>query len=296
MTNAWDADREITIEEAVDAIRTTTYAGPLSSAAIVAAGWDNSVAVVDDDWVFRFPRREAALAGIQREIIWLPRLAAQLPVPVPVPEHVGTFGEPPWLFWGARRLPGHELAQDQAIDRVPIAIQVGRFLAELHALPLSQDLPVDPLGRADCATEGSEAIHILDELEASGTWVRDPTVDALLAAGSALGVSSATPVVCHGDLYSRHVLVDGDASVTGIIDWGDLCVAPPEVDLAIAFSAFTGESRTALLEAYGPLDTESVLRCQTLAIVSAAHVAAYACALGDQVLLAEALHALAGIA
>ena len=49
----------------------------------LATGWDNTVYLVDDEWVFRFPRREIALPGIQREIAVLPLLAPRLPLPVP---------------------------------------------------------------------------------------------------------------------------------------------------------------------------------------------------------------------
>ena len=41
---------------------------------IVAAGWDNTIVLVDETWVFRFPRRQIALPGIDREIALLPTL------------------------------------------------------------------------------------------------------------------------------------------------------------------------------------------------------------------------------
>jgi aminoglycoside phosphotransferase (APT) family kinase protein len=58
-------------------------------------------------------------------------------------------------------------------------------------------------------------------------------------------------VICHGDLHVRHLLVDRDGSVTGVIDWGDLCLADPAVDLSIAYFAFAGRARADLLSAYG---------------------------------------------
>lgn len=283
MKRAWDPDREITIEEALDAIRSMTYAGPLTSAAIVAAGWDNSVVVVDDDWLFRFPRREIALPGIQREIDWLPRLAPALSLPIPVPEHVGTCGDPAWPFWGARRLVGEELTR--ATVSAQVATLIGSFLAELHDQPRNDHIPVDPFGRADAAARSMRAREVLGDLRELGLWHGDPGIDAVLKAGSELGPPSAMPVVSHGDLYSRHVLVDGDR--LSIIDWGDLCMASPAIDLAIAYSAFDGESRTALLAAYGHVDDETLLRAQTFAVFSAASVVHYAHDIGDSAMVAE---------
>jgi aminoglycoside phosphotransferase (APT) family kinase protein len=76
-----------------------------------ASGWDNSVWVVDETWAFRFPRREVAIPGVEREIAVLPAIAALLPVPIPVPEHVGRPANGyPWPFFGCRFIEGQEVA------------------------------------------------------------------------------------------------------------------------------------------------------------------------------------------
>ena len=38
----------------------------------------------------------------------------------------------------------------------------------------------------------------------------------------------------HGDLYARHVLVDANARPSGVIDWGDVHLGDPALDIAIA--------------------------------------------------------------
>lgn len=66
---------------------------------LLSEGWDNTVWLVDGRWVFRFPRREGVIPGIEREMVLLPRLAP-LPIPVPV------FGRPAegyrWPFLARR--------------------------------------------------------------------------------------------------------------------------------------------------------------------------------------------------
>ncbi|XVQ08691.1 phosphotransferase [Spirillospora sp. CA-255316] len=76
-------------------------------------GWDNTVFVAGGEWVFRFPRRSVAVPLIEREIAALPVLGPRLPLPIPVPEYVARGGSPdfPWPFWGARMVPGRELAE-----------------------------------------------------------------------------------------------------------------------------------------------------------------------------------------
>src|SRR3954454_6744173 len=70
-------------------------------------GWDYTAFRVDDDFVFRFPRRAVVLPGMEREIATLPRLA--LPVMVPAPLFVGEPDEGfPWRFYGAPYIEGNE--------------------------------------------------------------------------------------------------------------------------------------------------------------------------------------------
>lgn len=256
---------------------------------IVAAGWDNTIVLVDDDWVFRFPRREIALPGIDREIVLLPRLAPQLSLPIPVPEHVGVYGDPPWRFWGARHLPGTEL---QVADQVGVEVgrSLGRFVAELHALPADSSLPVDPFGRAEAVSRAARARDVLADLRAHQVdGLDDPAVEQVLAAGESAGPPPAETVLSHGDLYSRHVLVDEQGSPAAVIDWGDLCMAPRSVDLSVAYSALTGPAREAFFAEYGSIDDDIELRARVMAIFSTASVAAYAHELDDRILLASAL-------
>ena len=261
---------------------------------IVAAGWDNTIVLVDETWVFRFPRREIALPGIDREIALLPRLAPQLSLPIPVPEHVGVYGDPPWRFWGARHLPGTELKVAGRIDEIGVEVgrSLGQFVAELHALPADSSLPVDPFGRADAVSRAVRSRDVLAELRATGSGLDsldDPAVEEVLAAGEATGPPPAEAVLSHGDLYSRHVLVDEHGATAAVIDWGDLCMAPRSVDLSVAYSALTGPAREAFFAEYGPIDADTELRARVMAIFSAASVAAYARELDDRILLALAM-------
>ncbi len=279
----------MTVAEARQAVRGCGLAA--DDVRIVAAGWDNTVVLVDDDWVFRFPRREIALPGLDREIALLPRLAPQLSLPIPAPEHVGVYGDPAWRFWGARHLPGTEL---QVVDQVGVEVgrSLGRFVAELHALPVDSSLPVDPFGRADAVSRAVRARDVLTDLRAADPrldGLDDPVVEQVLAAGEAAGPPPAATVLSHGDLYSRHVLVDEHGVPAAVIDWGDLCMAPRSVDLSVAYSALTGPAREAFFGEYGPIDEDTELRARVMAIFSTASVAAYAHELDDHILLTSAL-------
>src|SRR4030095_4655807 len=100
---------------------------------LLGAGWDNTVFVAGEEWVFRFPRREVVLPGFRLEIELLPELAPRLPIPIPVPEHIGAPSEAfPWPYFGARFLPGVELCDAPATSLETLAVELARFLKRLH--------------------------------------------------------------------------------------------------------------------------------------------------------------------
>jgi aminoglycoside phosphotransferase (APT) family kinase protein len=273
-----------TAERTVDAVR----AAELVAAAVpelaglpavpLSEGWDNTVYRIGDRSV-RFPRRATALPGFRRELAVLPLVAGRLPLPVPSPRWVGTDDDPrePWPFAVVRFVPGRELAEVAPADlaRRSAAAALGAFLAALHApatrdLVTGVDLPVDPMQR-------------------TLPGARDPAVDRLLRDGARLAPPAAPPVLVHGDLHVRHLLLDDAGEASGVIDWGDVCLGDPAVDLALAYAAFTGEARAALIDAYGGVDPERELRARCLAVRLSALLAGYAAAEDRPALLAETL-------
>ena len=79
--------------------------------------------LVDDEWVFRFPRRSGVEEALEVEIALLPTLAAALPVDVPSFEYISR--DP--LFVGYRLIRGEPLVDEDADG-------VRAVLDALHAL------------------------------------------------------------------------------------------------------------------------------------------------------------------
>src|SRR5215217_4288335 len=114
---------------------------PLESLRLLGEGWDNTVWLVDEQWVFRFPRRTLAIPGVEREIAALAALAPRLPLPVPAPVFVGEPADGfPWPFFGARFLPGREPLGLSAAERAGLARPFGELLRALHDADVA-DLP-----------------------------------------------------------------------------------------------------------------------------------------------------------
>ncbi|REF00098.1 phosphotransferase [Thermomonospora umbrina] len=294
----WDAEHAVSAAQAAALVGGRFPALRGLAVEPLANGWDNTVFLVGGRWVFRFPRREIALPGVRREIDHLPGLARRLPLPIPVPEFVGEPADGfPWPFWGARLVPGRELAEAGLPEaaRVEAAADAGAFLRALHdpgaAAEAGVGLPRDPFRRGDPSVRAPMARERLDRLTGRGLWSPDPATEDVLAEGETLGPSTGDGVdrVCHGDLHPRHLLVDADGRASGVIDWGDLCVADPAVDLSLAYGAFVGEARAAMLAAYGPVSRERELRARVLAVFICAALAEYAASSGHVRLLEESL-------
>jgi aminoglycoside phosphotransferase (APT) family kinase protein len=242
----------------------------------LAEGWDNSLWVVDERYAFRFPRRAIAIPGVEREIAVLPTLAPLLPLPVPRPVFVsGPVEDYPWPFFGCELVPGVE-AGDAALDddaRLAIALQLARFLRTLHSVDLGVPLPLDFNGRADMAKRTALAREELAELKRLGLWRAPQRVSRLLDEAERLPPPEQ-PVLVHGDLHFRHVLVEG-RTVSGVIDWGDVCRADPAIDLPLLWSFVPPEARRVFLEAYGEVNEAQLLRARVLAFQLCAVLARY---------------------
>ena len=122
----------------------------------LAESWDNAVWLVDERWVFRFPRCVIALPGIRNEIAVLGELS--LPLPIPVPRFVG---DDPWPFFGAAFIPGRRAGRRG--DR-PLRRSGGRWASSCVRCTRRTsltELPADPFGRADMALRVPKTLEAL---------------------------------------------------------------------------------------------------------------------------------------
>jgi aminoglycoside phosphotransferase (APT) family kinase protein len=238
-------------------------------------GWDNTVWLAGGRWVFRFPRREFAIPGFERELAALPQIAPRLPLPVPEPVFVGRPTEAfPWPWFGARHVPGVEPLGLGEETRRGLARPFGRFLRALHSAPLADGLPDDPMGRADMAIRVGRTEESLAQIEAEGLWRAPRSVAVLLDEAAALPRPEPVSVL-HGDLHMRHLLVDESGALSGVIDFGDVCVGDPAVDLSLLWSLLPAEGRQDFLDEYGPLRDDQLVRARVLAINLCAILALY---------------------
>jgi aminoglycoside phosphotransferase (APT) family kinase protein len=304
MGDPWSAER--VVDDAMARALVESQFPDLAPARVepFGVGWDNTAYLVGGEWVFRFPRRPIAVALIEREAKLLPALASAVPLPMPVPKYVGAPSiSYPWPFVGYRRLAGRTACSAHLSDgqRAALAEPLARFLRALHAFPVREaselGAPGDELGRTDLETRIPKARACLVELEGLGLLDRFAARDLeeVLERGERIVVGSDVALV-HGDLYSRHVLVDAEGRAAGIIDWGDVHLGHRAVDLGVAHIFLPPAAREPFRRAYGSVDEASWALARLRALYHSANVARYAHRIEDVDLLREARTALGWLA
>ncbi len=192
----------------------------------LGAGWDYTTFVVNDRWVFRFPKRHQTARALLREIDMLDGLARELDasrIAVPRYRHrVERSITYPTGYAGYALLPGRPLLGLDCEHGERIAREVGEFLGALHRVT-----PTEPKRVRDELPDWVPDFRRELDKTAAGMPPHLAEAGRALLATSPPAMSQA-PRFTHADLGVEHILVDESTHrVTGIIDWGDAGWADP---------------------------------------------------------------------
>ncbi|MYY02692.1 phosphotransferase [Streptomyces sp. SID4913] len=201
-----------------------------------ARGWDNQLWRLGDDLAVRLPwATESADELLHKEHTWVPSLAPNLPLPVPVPQRLGVPTERfprPWLVttW----VPGEPADRVPATRGEEAADALAAFLTALH-----QPAPAGaPAGRGRGGPLAPYAEHFAQSLGAvtERGLVSDPDgIRAVWADAVAAPDWTGPALWVHGDLHPANVLT-ANGTFCGVIDFGDLFAGDPANDLAAAWN------------------------------------------------------------
>jgi aminoglycoside phosphotransferase (APT) family kinase protein len=233
------------------------------------SGSSNWVFRLGDTLAIRLPRSDDDVAGLLKEVRWLPYLRPHLPVPVPDVMVVGPPTEAfprPWavLSWVLGDLP----SQLDVVQQGLLAESLGTFVQSLHAVDTA-DLPTGPetwgyrCGEPVTATIDRWAEYAADEL----ADLFDPA--RVRAAWRRLrDVPAPTTTACwvHTDLSEENLLVHEEGRLAGVIDFGGVGIGDRSVDLLYAWSMFDGPAREVFRIASGA-DDRTWLRARAWAFV-----------------------------
>lgn len=217
-------------------------------------GWGNVALVANDLLIFRFPKRPDDAARLALETRLLPELAPLLPLPIPNFTFVSAPKSKryPYLFVGYEKLPGIPQGEwpEELLAEDWWKARLGQFLTALHGFPPAR---AAALGVSFINFTGTAARYTSwrESLEDFYGLVRRKVYPALseerqdrVAAYFEDFLDTERffefePVLLHGDLSEDHILGDPDRrQLTGIIDFGDICLGDPAFDVSPAVLPF----------------------------------------------------------
>jgi len=211
---------------------------------VEAGGWDNRTFHLGEQMTVRLPSAGPYAAQVEKEHRWLPILAPQLPLAIPVPLAMGRPADGyPWPWSVYRWLEGETASVERIADLSAFADTLANFLTALQSIDAAGGPPAGPhnffrggsLNVYDAETR--QAIERLagriDAGAATEVWE------------TALAATWGTPPVwVHGDVAVGNLLV-ATGRLSAVIDFGCSGVGDPACDLVIAWTFFVGDSREA---------------------------------------------------
>ncbi|MBS4213857.1 MULTISPECIES: phosphotransferase [Neobacillus] len=298
MSSPWSPERVISNEKAVMMIEKQFPQLKPVSIQVFGEGFDNSVFLVNEQFVFRFPRREIAVNLLRVENRLLPVAAPLLPIPVPDPIFQGNQEEGyPWPFAGYKLLSGKPLSCLTPEQRMLSVEPLAKFLKTLHAFPINEaeklGVPYDELGRTDIFKRKPmlEAnIEKAKELGLIGEQEQERLHLFLSTVWKPFEDDSKTLV--HGDFHIRNMLVDDSGRVSAVIDWGDAHIGSPAIDLSIVYSFIPAEGRDYFFQLYGNVTPEIKMIARFRAVYSLIMLLLYGDSQKDERLVNEGRTAL----
>lgn len=206
-------------------------------------GTDNANYRLGEEMLVRLPRRERTTGTLEKERLWLPRVAPPLPVAVPLPLGEGVPGEGypfPWSVY--TWLKGENATVERITDVRQLATDLAQFIAALQRMDPTGGPPPgkhnffrgESLARRDEATRAAIA-----------SLAREIDADAVTAAWEAALQApewEGLPAWLHGDLDSRNLLVER-GRLCAVLDFGCLGVGDPACDVMVAWKLLSADTR-----------------------------------------------------
>ena len=195
-----------------------------------------------EQMLVRMPSAECYAAQVEKEHLWLPRLAPLLPLPIPVPVAMGKPAEGYPFYWSVYRwLDGKAAVSACISDLCDFARELAQFLSALHRIDaLGGPQP----GEHNFHRGGNLYCYDLQTRRAltllKGKIDYDLVIHVWEVALSATWNSA--PVWVHGDMSIGNLLVN-NGRLSAVIDFGQLAVGDPACDLVLAWTLFKNESR-----------------------------------------------------
>lgn len=226
-------------------------------------GWDNVVFLINKNLVFRFAKNKEAEQFLLDENMILPALQNLFDLQIPNPIY---FGQPtevyPYHFHGYQILDGQPFyrVNFSAQAMQDCVIQLAQFLKKLHGIKAENARSLGAQFQIYDRTKVSLTIQNLTKrvviLKSYNVVVLDDQfIENMIVQASLITLDHSQDCLVHGDLDMRHLLVL-DQKLSGVIDWGDMGINHPVIDLMVVFNILPVAMQELFFKEYGPVSDD----------------------------------------
>ncbi|MDP1574402.1 MAG: phosphotransferase [Coxiellaceae bacterium] len=226
-------------------------------------GWDNTAFLVNHTFIFRFPHRPFGLKCMENEIAFLPKLKPYLSFNASIPIYIGKACDVfPYSFAGYPIIHGNSLcdATVDLIDDIQFAKTLAIWLKELHAIPVNNIVPLISDKVSWQFNVEHRVKRCYENLEKYGHYFEkaqfhNKELIDIIEMIKTFSIENNFQSILHGDLYCRHIIVNEKCKPEGLIDFGDMFVGDPGIDLSVGM-IFSNKAFSVFLETYEDVDSK----------------------------------------
>lgn len=233
------------IENHLDTIK-SVFKTPIKEYKTITGTYGNIVFEVNNEWIFRFSKETRDIRQLEIEKEFLQKFEKSSPIPVPHIEYEGKG------FIGYKKLEGvpftaeicDKISEKQKND---VWKSIGEFLSQLHSSDFKHENLVEyPYGDDDFWNDLWRPIeHQL------GKKTREKALKYFTEYFEKESRNPIKKTICHADFHPNHILFDESIQkITGIIDFGRICINDPAVDFNLIERIFGDGAIDAVLKYY----------------------------------------------
>lgn len=214
-----------TEQEVTDILQKEIPSLEIHSVQLISTGWDNMVADINGEWIFRFPRSETFLKTLEREHKLLARLHECVALPIPYYQYVGLETQ----FVGYRKIKG-----------IPLDEELYESLSEKTKNQLAHTMATFIIQMQDCVSAEEALDWGYEEYRLPLNWIKADLLDTLPEDINQIVIEALNfsekhnplkRVFTHNDLHGDNLAVDEVThQLSGIFDFSDAVIADYTVE------------------------------------------------------------------
>lgn len=194
-------------------------------------GWDHYVVILDNKYVFRFPKTKWYIKNLRNEVSLLQYLKKKVSIPIPNYDYIAKDKG----FAGYKIIKGEQLRRKifkilSNETKNAIAKQMAIFLSSLHKTPLNFAHQHN-VHKANTLKMYKELVRNTNKYIFPRISKRNQSLIKNYLKELKNYLKFPNKVLTHGDLYTHHILLSKSKKyISGIIDFGDAKIYDPAVD------------------------------------------------------------------